>query len=50
MDDSTNAHLKPFVSDSNAVLDFKLIYESKDIEDEEIAFKPEMSHQVFGDR
>lgn len=50
MDESVNAHLKQFVCDSNTVLDLKLIREAKDIEDDEISFEPEMSHQVFGDR
>ncbi|XP_051155616.1 histone acetyltransferase type B catalytic subunit [Leptopilina boulardi] len=49
MDDTVNAHLKQFVCDSNIVLDLKLIRETKDIEDDEISFEPEMSHQVFGD-
>jgi len=41
--------LQSFIIDSNEALDFKLVRTSKDIEDEAATFKPEMSHQIFGE-
>nr|CAG4640877.1 EOG090X06NC [Eulimnadia texana] len=41
--------LQKFVVDSNSALEFKLIRKSEDVDDESLAFSPEMSHQVFGD-
>uniref|UniRef100_A0A1B6GEC1 Histone acetyltransferase type B catalytic subunit n=1 Tax=Cuerna arida TaxID=1464854 RepID=A0A1B6GEC1_9HEMI len=38
-----------FVCDSNEVLEFKLVRSVKDIENDSVSFKPEMSHQIFGD-
>lgn len=49
MDDAESAHLQAFVIDSNEALDLKLVRKIEDIEDEKTSFKPEMSHQVFGD-
>jgi len=42
--------LQSFIIDSNEALDFKLVRTSKDIEDEAATFKPEMSHQIFGEK
>ncbi|XP_069187293.1 histone acetyltransferase type B catalytic subunit isoform X2 [Procambarus clarkii] len=41
--------LQYFVIDSNDALEFKLVRSSADIDDEETSFKPDMSHQVYGD-
>ncbi|XP_043277362.1 histone acetyltransferase type B catalytic subunit [Venturia canescens] len=49
MDDTTTSRLKAYVIDSNNALEFKLVREEKDLEDDETTFAPEMSHQVFGD-
>lgn len=43
-----DARLKQFMIDSNDALEFRLIRSSEDLDSEEVAFKPEMSHQVFG--
>lgn len=43
-----DARLKKFIIDSNEALEFRLIRGNEDLESEEAAFKPEMSHQVFG--
>nr|CAG4644809.1 EOG090X06NC [Leptodora kindtii] len=37
------------IVDSNEALDLKLVRKQQDIQDEETTFKPEMSHQVFGE-
>lgn len=50
MDDALNAHLKAFVIDSNESLELRLVREIQDVDDEKTLFKPEMSHQVFGER
>jgi len=38
-----------YVCDSNEALEFKLIRSAQDLEDDSVSFKPEMSHQIFGD-
>ncbi|XP_032673414.1 histone acetyltransferase type B catalytic subunit [Odontomachus brunneus] len=43
-----DARLKKFMIDSNDALEFRLIRCIEDLDSEEIIFKPEMSHQVFG--
>lgn len=43
-----DARLKKFMIDSNDALEFRLIRSIEDLDSEETAFKPEMSHQVFG--
>lgn len=35
--------------DSNEALEFKLVRRPEDLEDDETTFKPDMSHQVYGD-
>ena len=50
MEEVIAARLKPFVVSSNDALEFKFVRNVQDLEDESITFKPEMSHQVFGDR
>ncbi|XP_033217537.1 histone acetyltransferase type B catalytic subunit [Belonocnema kinseyi] len=49
MDDALNAHLQAFVIDSNESLELRLVREIQDVDDEKTIFKPEMSHQVFGE-
>ncbi|XP_015175660.1 PREDICTED: histone acetyltransferase type B catalytic subunit [Polistes dominula] len=49
MEDSNGGHLSHLVVDSNECLEFKLIRNVDDLEDDKTSFKPEMSHQVFGD-
>ena len=41
--------LDAFICDANEVIDLKLVRESKDVDDEETTFNPEMSHQVYGE-
>ncbi|KAG7164502.1 Histone acetyltransferase type B catalytic subunit-like 1, partial [Homarus americanus] len=41
--------LQYYVIDSNEALEFKLVRSPADIDDEESTFKPDMSHQVYGD-
>jgi len=41
--------LQSFIIDSNEALDIKLVRAPQDVEDESVAFKPEMSHQIFGE-
>ncbi|XP_037068304.1 histone acetyltransferase type B catalytic subunit-like [Pollicipes pollicipes] len=38
-----------FVTDSNEALEFKLVRCKEDLERDETTFKPEMSHQIFGE-
>lgn len=38
-----------FTQSSNDVINFKLIRSSEDVLNDDIIFKPEMSHQIFGD-
>uniref|UniRef100_A0A1B6KWX0 Histone acetyltransferase type B catalytic subunit n=2 Tax=Graphocephala atropunctata TaxID=36148 RepID=A0A1B6KWX0_9HEMI len=38
-----------FVCDSNEALEFKLVRSVEDIGNDQASFKPEMSHQIFGD-
>lgn len=49
MEDALTARLKTYVTSSNDALEFKLIRSVEDITNDETTFKPEMSHQVFGD-
>ncbi|XP_076283247.1 histone acetyltransferase 1 isoform X1 [Lasioglossum baleicum] len=49
MEDPATARLKALVVSSNDALEFKLVRIMEDLEDDETTFKPEMSHQVFGD-
>lgn len=49
MEDPATARLKALVVSSNDALEFKMVRTMEDIEDDETTFKPEMSHQVFGD-
>ncbi|XP_069978242.1 histone acetyltransferase type B catalytic subunit isoform X1 [Penaeus vannamei] len=41
--------LQHYVIDSNEALEFKLVRTAADLEDDETTFKPDMSHQVYGD-
>nr|CAG4640040.1 EOG090X06NC [Daphnia pulex]SVE84882.1 EOG090X06NC [Daphnia pulex] len=41
--------LQSFIIDSNEALDFKLVREPSDVDNDETTFKPEMSHQIFGE-
>ena len=50
MDDAATARLKAYIVDSNEALEFKLVRNVEDLENDETTFSPEMSHQVFGDR
>ena len=50
MEDPATARLKYVVVSSNEALEFKLVRFVDDLENDETIFKPEMSHQVFGDR
>ncbi|XP_076659519.1 histone acetyltransferase 1 [Halictus rubicundus] len=49
MEDPATARLKALVVSSNDALEFKLVRVMEDLENDETTFKPEMSHQVFGD-
>lgn len=49
MEEAIAARLKPFVISSNDALELKFIRKVEDLEDDSTSFKPEMSHQVFGD-
>nr|CAG4645540.1 EOG090X06NC [Lynceus sp. MCZ IZ 141354] len=42
--------LQTYCCDSNLALEFKLVRKVEDIENAETNFKPEMSHQVYGDQ
>lgn len=44
------ARLKKLVADGNEALELRLIRNLDDLHSEEVVFKPEMTHQVFGDR
>ena len=46
---AADAGLDAFICDANEVIDLKLVRESKDVDDEETTFNPEMSHQVYGE-
>lgn len=50
MDEFTSARIKPYIIDANEALEFKLVRSVKDVEDDEVCFKPDMSHQVFGEK
>ncbi|XP_069951943.1 histone acetyltransferase type B catalytic subunit isoform X2 [Cherax quadricarinatus] len=41
--------LQYYVIDSNEALEFKLVRSVADIDDDELVFKPDMSHQIYGD-
>nr|SVE86764.1 EOG090X06NC [Daphnia similis] len=41
--------LQTFITDSNEALDLKLVCELSDVQNDETTFKPEMSHQIFGE-
>lgn len=41
--------LEAYVVPANDVVQFKLVMTTDDIEDDDIAFPPEMSHQIFGE-
>lgn len=41
--------LEHYVIDSNEALEFKLVRTEADLEDDNVTFKPDMSHQVYGD-
>lgn len=41
--------LEAYVVSANDVVQFKLVMTTDDIEDDDIAFPPEMSHQIFGE-
>ncbi|KAI4484376.1 hypothetical protein M0802_013103 [Mischocyttarus mexicanus] len=49
MEDSNGGHLSHLVVNSNECLEFKLVRDVGDLEDNKTSFKPYMSHQVFGD-
>ncbi|GLG96560.1 Histone acetyltransferase type B catalytic subunit [Gryllus bimaculatus] len=38
-----------YITNANEALELKLVRKSEDIEDDSLAFNPEMTHQVFGD-
>lgn len=42
--------LEDFVTDSNEALNFKLVRNESDLKDDTTTFKPEMSHQIYGDK
>nr|CAG4634801.1 EOG090X06NC [Alona affinis] len=44
-----NNALQAFIIDSNEALNLKLVRTHQDVEDDESSFKPEMSHQIFGE-
>lgn len=50
MEDATTARLRSLIVSSNDALEFKLIRKPDDVDDDKLIFRPEMSHQVFGDR
>ncbi|KAH8024581.1 hypothetical protein HPB51_025563 [Rhipicephalus microplus] len=45
----SKAALEAYVVSANDVVHFKLVMTTDDIEDDDIAFQPEMSHQIFGE-
>ncbi|XP_058803109.1 histone acetyltransferase type B catalytic subunit [Phymastichus coffea] len=49
MEDPIENRLKPYLIDSNDALEFKLVRKIHDLDDDSTTFKPEMSHQVFGE-
>lgn len=50
MDEALEARLQKFIVNSNDALEFKLVRRVQDLEDDSTTFKPEMSHQIFGDK
>ncbi|XP_012276079.1 histone acetyltransferase type B catalytic subunit [Orussus abietinus] len=48
MEDAITARFKVLIVNSNDALEFKLVRNVEDLEDDKTSFKPEMSHQVFG--
>ncbi|XP_012263999.1 histone acetyltransferase type B catalytic subunit [Athalia rosae] len=49
MEDAITTRFKNLIISSNDALEFKLIRKPDDVDDDKLIFKPEMSHQVFGD-
>ncbi|KAE8741956.1 hypothetical protein FOCC_FOCC012516 [Frankliniella occidentalis] len=47
--DIAGGEAQAFLVNSNDALEFKLVRHPEDLKDEETTFKPDMSHQVFGD-
>jgi len=41
--------LAEYVTDANEVLEFKMVRKAEDFSDANLAFKPEMCHQIYGD-
>ncbi|CAF0738600.1 unnamed protein product [Didymodactylos carnosus] len=41
--------LRPYACDSNTCIEFKLIREVNDLEDANLSFHPEMTHQIYGE-
>lgn len=48
MDGEEKMSCEAMVTDSNQAVEFKLIREKNDLENDSLAFKPVMSHQIFG--
>ena len=46
---AADSGLDAFICDANEVIDLKLVRESKDVDDDETTFNPEMSHQIYGE-
>ncbi|XP_054712533.1 histone acetyltransferase type B catalytic subunit-like [Uloborus diversus] len=42
-------YLDQFVSDANEVVSFKFVHDKQDLEDDYESFKPQFTHQFFGD-
>jgi len=49
MDFGAHAALADYVVDANEALSFRLVRSAADLEDESLDFKPEMTHQIYGD-
>jgi len=50
LDDPRMRLADAFMSDGNEVVDLRLIRTPDDLNDESLTFRPEMSHQVFGEK
>lgn len=48
MDADERISCESMVTDSNQAVEFKLIRDKKDLENDSLAFNPVMSHQIFG--
>ena len=46
---AVDSGLDVYLCDANEVIEFKLVREAKDVDDDETTFNPEMSHQVYGE-